>query len=809
MGQWLRPVLAWLALAASLLPAPAFAQATKAGNVTTLEGNVTAVRPIVAQPVPLKFKDDVFLQDRVVTGEQSFARLLLGGKAVVSIRERSAVTITEVPGRSTIEIESGKIALSVARDRMLPGEIINIKTPNAVAGVRGTVVVAEVTRRGGQPFTNLWVIRGIVDAVHTNLQGAPLSPAVTLKAQESLSANPTTSSKGTFTPAQVGAIVQGLQPQRTQEGGSASQSPARLEAVNTAAALLGVLTDTEAGQEQVKLLTGPPPALSTPETRPEQTVTEAPITALTTGAEALQKKEPPPTPDVSDVTINNEFIELIVGRTLKTFSGTSTRTGTSSVISIIDSIVAGSGSTLVIVDPDANATLQAGPLMKVTTSTLDVRSTLDVLRLLLVRGTLTSLGGSALIGFDPVTVNAQTLIEIAAGGKLSLAGPLLTDQNGTITARQDAISVAGTLLGTGPDALVSLKGTNLIAGLVASQGIGRVLSVSSAAPGMVGDAALVSLAGPLLSAVSAPIRLTADVVGIFNGASVVSERSDPAAISPFIKVEGTVVDPLGKQVTNLEAGEVVNGATVINGRIANISGVGGASGTTQASLTLKSGGALLEASGGAFVNVKGADGNVVRLDAALLDATAPLINLVGAQLQTGGHAINLANNSTIESRSAEALIKLENNARMDVLNGHLVNVSASRLNVAGDLVRMGNGTILTVNGVLLNVFNGGIVTINGALVRFTGVGATINVTNTLFPNAFVNGVPVFFAGVIPLNPTIGVGSLVGLNLGDKPNTIKINGTVLPTGANAASGITGSLINVGANGTVRIGTPNPN
>ncbi|PYN22740.1 MAG: hypothetical protein DMD99_16030 [Candidatus Rokuibacteriota bacterium] len=265
MGQWLRPVLAWLALAASLLPAPAFAQATKAGNVTTLEGNVTAVRPIVAQPVPLKFKDDVFLQDRVVTGEQSFARLLLGGKAVVSIRERSAVTITEVPGRSTIEIESGKIALSVARDRMLPGEIINIKTPNAVAGVRGTVVVAEVTRRGGQPFTNLWVIRGIVDAVHTNLQGAPLSPAVTLKAQESLSANPTTSSKGTFTPAQVGAIVQGLQPQRTQEGGSASQSPARLEAVNTAAALLGVLTGTEAGQEQVALLTAPPaPATTTP-----------------------------------------------------------------------------------------------------------------------------------------------------------------------------------------------------------------------------------------------------------------------------------------------------------------------------------------------------------------------------------------------------------------------------------------------------------------------------------------------------------------------------------------------------------------
>src|SRR3989475_145658 len=173
MERWHGPVLAWLALAAYLLPVPAFAQATKAGTVTTLEGNVTAVRPIVAQPVSLKFKDDVFLQDRVVTGI-------------------------------------------------------------------------------GAPF-------------HTNLRGAPLRPAGPLKAKESLSANPTTSSKGTFTPEQVATIVQGLQPQRTREGGSPSQSPARLEAVNTAAALLGVLTGTEAGQEQVALLTAPPaPATTTP-----------------------------------------------------------------------------------------------------------------------------------------------------------------------------------------------------------------------------------------------------------------------------------------------------------------------------------------------------------------------------------------------------------------------------------------------------------------------------------------------------------------------------------------------------------------
>src|SRR4030095_16770106 len=203
MGGWQRSSLAGLVLAMYLLPAPAFAQTTKAGVVTTLEGNVTAVRAVVPQPVPLKFRDDVFLQDRVVTGDQSFARLLLGGKAVISIRERSAVTITEVPGRSTVAIESGKLALSVARDRMVPGEVIDIKTPNAVAGVRGTVVVAQVTYSLGpggarEPTSNLWVIRGLVEAVHTNTQGAPLGAPVTLNPQQSFNATPRSATLARF-----------------------------------------------------------------------------------------------------------------------------------------------------------------------------------------------------------------------------------------------------------------------------------------------------------------------------------------------------------------------------------------------------------------------------------------------------------------------------------------------------------------------------------------------------------------------------------------------------------------------------------
>ena len=159
-------------LSASLLtPSVALAQQPKAGIVTTLEGNVTVRRVALPDPVALRFKDDVLLQDTVTTGDKSLARMLLGGKAVVTVRERSALTITEIPGRSVIELENGKFALAVAREKMRPGEEIQIRTPNAIAGVRGTVVITEVNRQtaqlgraAGSVLTNFWVLRGSITA---------------------------------------------------------------------------------------------------------------------------------------------------------------------------------------------------------------------------------------------------------------------------------------------------------------------------------------------------------------------------------------------------------------------------------------------------------------------------------------------------------------------------------------------------------------------------------------------------------------------------------------------------------------------
>ncbi len=116
----------------------------EAGVVTGLSGRAAVARPTLPVSIPLKFKDDLFFRDKINTAEKSIARVLLGGKALVTIRELSVFTITEETGRSTVALTRGKLALAVALQRMRPGELIQIRTPNAIAAVRGTMVIVEV-----------------------------------------------------------------------------------------------------------------------------------------------------------------------------------------------------------------------------------------------------------------------------------------------------------------------------------------------------------------------------------------------------------------------------------------------------------------------------------------------------------------------------------------------------------------------------------------------------------------------------------------------------------------------------------------
>lgn len=152
------------------------------GIVTTLEGAATVARASLPQPAALKFKDQVFVRDRIVTGDSAVVRILLGGKATVTARERSVLVISEGPGTSTISLSYGQIAVAVVKSRMNPGESVEIRTPNAVAAVRGTVVIAEVPVRADR--STITVLRGLVDVIRLTTAGRAIGPVTSVGVQQ-------------------------------------------------------------------------------------------------------------------------------------------------------------------------------------------------------------------------------------------------------------------------------------------------------------------------------------------------------------------------------------------------------------------------------------------------------------------------------------------------------------------------------------------------------------------------------------------------------------------------------------------------
>jgi hypothetical protein len=155
------------------------AQAPEAGRVTHLEGVAAVARASLPQGAALKERDSVYLADLVTTAEQSRAQLLLARKAIVTIREKSVLRITEAPGTGTIELTSGKVKVQVANGSLAPGDKVEVRTPTAITAVRGTtwIVESEITPAG--PVSHVTVLEGIVDVTPLDpTTRAPRGPVV-------------------------------------------------------------------------------------------------------------------------------------------------------------------------------------------------------------------------------------------------------------------------------------------------------------------------------------------------------------------------------------------------------------------------------------------------------------------------------------------------------------------------------------------------------------------------------------------------------------------------------------------------------
>jgi hypothetical protein len=176
-------------LAALGSPLPGLADpASGAGVVTQLRGEATVARPTLPRPLALGLRDDVFIRDEIRTQERSLVHVLMGGKALLTVRELSVLRVTEDTGHVTIDLESGKIGLAVLRQRMKPGEIIEIRTPHAVAAVRGTVLVTEIvpgpaSSGGNGLVTHVYLLHGALDV---SLRSSPGTSPVSLQSLQTV-----------------------------------------------------------------------------------------------------------------------------------------------------------------------------------------------------------------------------------------------------------------------------------------------------------------------------------------------------------------------------------------------------------------------------------------------------------------------------------------------------------------------------------------------------------------------------------------------------------------------------------------------
>jgi hypothetical protein len=378
-----------------------------------------------------------------------------------------------------------------------------------------------------------------------------------------------------------------------------------------------------------------------------------------------------------------------------------------------------------------------------------------------------------------------------------LERPLLHATDSTITALFNLLQVVRSSLSSNtqdplikfdgnPGSTLTLGGENPLSD---SPAIGDVVSITGSPSPL--PLPNVSLAGALLSTTDTNITATGRLLSISNGGQLISTTTDS-----LIKLTGG---------THAFGSGTGSGA----GSLLDLRGVNTDSVTGLGTDTvLQTGGTIFEADP-TTINLSGS-GNAIRVDTALLAASAPIVKLINSTLNTSstGDAVTGAMRLFQSSVTSLGPVFGLDNSILNVQSGPLLSLTGgSSLTVNGDFASLTNGSRITVvNGPLIRVSGSSTgptsvpstLTVTGGLVNFGGTGGNqVIVNNSILPTGSpMSGLPVNVGGG---GSSISIGPTPIKNPG--LGSVTINGT--PAGAGP---FTGSLIQATGGGKVTITAP---
>lgn len=726
MKRWPSMTLA-LAMSATLLPSHVGAQTGDAvGIVTTIDGRASVARPALPSPLALRFKDDVFVRDRISTQEKSLVRVLLGGKAILTVRELSQVTISEEPGRAVVTLPDGKVILAVQKQRMRPGESIEIHTPNAVAAVRGSVLAMAFSALTG--ISQATCGAGTCTYQFGNAPEGPLPPGMTTRNAQIGSASAAAMDEA-FKVSLAGRAV-GSPPAEFQTAliqNHTAQAIQVAEFVNTG----GIVSTTDPMTLGYSGTPTVPPPINT-------ALTGNPIETGSGGGGGGKTRGP-------NLLVNGGFETGNLNGW--TQSGNLGFTGAS------NGFYVHSGNFGAFLGPVGSNGFLSQTLGTVVGTPYIVSFSLrsdggipnnfsaSWAGLSFFSQTDIPARDWSSLSFTEVATASSTVLQFGFRNDPGFLGlddvSVISDPPLYLLRSGDTLSRAGT------DPLLRLSGT--------SQTFDSLMIVCCGGR--------VRTGGPLLQATNSDLTVPFGLVSVIQGGSLVSTSTDP------------LVQLLGGTHTIGSMGLPMFEVAGVNTATDPQTGL-----TLGTDRPLQAAGPLFEASGATVHAYQAA-----RVDTALLEATAPLLALRdGSKLTTDTDAVQLSYQAKVSSLGS--LVRLDRSSLV-VSSGAALNLAGgSLLQLTGDLFSLSNGsTLRLLSGPLVSLSGGSILSVSGALVAFGGTGGnTVSVANALCPCTSIGGIPVSLTGGaqasnVSIAGAIKNGGLGSLNLAPNAAIIRVDG----------------------------------